>query len=331
MRATGAEPAHGGGGRPRIVIGPSERLVIAAALVTASAYGLLGIPLRSPADIYLGILKGGVAWYLLGLVLSLLLLRLRAKNEARGATWRRFLNSYLQVPQLIADLRSVHVAVLIFFFFLQLKHLLPILGQVPFDGWFVDFEERIFGPGLASGFLQRAVPQIGAGTVSELYTLFYPYLGFILMVMVLQRDPLRRERFLLAFGLTWFGGLALVYLVPTLGPCFVRLESVLGISGTESRQLQEQLWQSYRYVASHPRSAQGIASISGFPSLHVAIVALGSFALGSFHRGLALASWILCVLTVFATIYLGWHYLLDDVAAIPLALLALRGAERIVR
>ena len=312
-------------------VSPSERLILVVAVATFGLFGALGVPLRSPAHIYLRILQGGLAWYGLGLLLCLLLVRLNAKGEPRSASFRRFTAHYLTRAHIIADCRAVNVSVLTFFFFLQLKHLVPILTQARYDGLLVMQEERLFGAALAAGAIQRLVPAAAPDFVSQLYQLFYPYLGFVLMVMVLQRDSLLRERFLVAFAMTWFGGLTVVYLFPTLGPCFVRSESIAAIAGTESRVLQEQLWRSYQFVVDHPYSAEGIASISGLPSLHVAVVALGSIALAELNRPLAALSWVLFVLTVYATIYLGWHYVMDDIAAIPLALAALALSRRLVR
>jgi membrane-associated phospholipid phosphatase len=58
--------------------------------------------------------------------------------------------------------------------------------------------------------------------------------------------------------------------------------------------------------------------ISGFPSLHIAVVLTGSVYLSHIHWAVAFLSWIFVLLTINSTLYLGWHYLLDDVGAVAL-------------
>lgn len=305
--------------------------MVAIGALTLVLYASLGIPLRSPRELYLTRLQGGIAWYGLGLVLALLVTRVSGERETMARSFERFRSAYLRPQVMAADLRAVHAAVLVFFLFLELKHLTPHVNPRLYDGWFVAGEEAAFGPGLAARSLQQALGPDRAWFVSELYALFYPYLGFLLMLMVMQRDSKLRERFLFAFALTWFIGVLAVYAVPTLGPCFVRDESVSLLPATPSRELQRQLWKHYLFVTAHPASTLGLASISAVPSLHVAIVLLGTLFIRKISRAASLVSVLVLAATVVSTIYLGWHYLLDDVVAVPLVLVAQALSRRAIR
>lgn len=50
--------------------------------------------------------------------------------------------------------------------------------------------------------------------------------------------------------------------------------------------------------------------------------ALAAHLLG-LHRMLRIALWVLFVVSANATVHLGWHYVIDDIAGIAIALLAL--------
>ncbi len=67
--------------------------------------------------------------------------------------------------------------------------------------------------------------------------------------------------------------------------------------------------------------------ISGFPSLHMAVTVLGSVYLGKLHWSLAAASWIFVLLITNSTIYLGWHYVLDDIGSLALVYVCIRLAR----
>ena len=68
----------------------------------------------------------------------------------------------------------------------------------------------------------------------------------------------------------------------------------------------------------------GVQSVAGFASLHVAITLL--FALMVQHTlRIRILHWIFWVnfgITVVATLYFGWHYIADDIAGVAIALIA---------
>ena len=66
-------------------------------------------------------------------------------------------------------------------------------------------------------------------------------------------------------------------------------------------------------------------AIAAFASLHVsmivtAVVAAHLLGLG---RRLRIGLWVLLAVSSVSTIYLGWHYVIDDIAGVVLALVAL--------
>ena len=74
----------------------------------------------------------------------------------------------------------------------------------------------------------------------------------------------------------------------------------------------------------HPTTATPQA-IAAFASLHVSMsltAALAAHLLG-LGRRMKIALWVWLGLTLLDTIYLGWHYVLDDFGGVAIAILAL--------
>jgi membrane-associated phospholipid phosphatase len=74
-----------------------------------------------------------------------------------------------------------------------------------------------------------------------------------------------------------------------------------------------------------PASAPAGQSIGAFASLHVAIYVTAALAahLLALRRSVRIVLWILTGLTIISTVYFGWHYLLDDVGGVAIAVTAL--------
>ena len=63
--------------------------------------------------------------------------------------------------------------------------------------------------------------------------------------------------------------------------------------------------------------------IAGFASLHIAVIltaALVAHLVGA-PRLLRIALWVFLGLTTLATVYFGWHYVIDDIAGVAIAVL----------
>lgn len=84
---------------------------------------------------------------------------------------------------------------------------------------------------------------------------------------------------------------------------------------------------SYQWVADHLYSFNELNNC--FPSLHTAIsVAMAGVAWRGPSRGYRHASWVLAAMIVFSTVYLGIHWIVDVVAGLALAAVAVRLAGR---
>jgi hypothetical protein len=142
------------------------------------------------------------------------------------------------------------------------------------------------------------------------------HLGGILWVL-LWRDP-SKARFIISFMLTWAIGMVFAYIFSSAGPIFTgRYDPSLAPESV--RRTVGFLWTNYK-----ESGAQLGGGISAFPSMHVGLAAWFALVLRARH-----VAWlgVIYVLAIFAgSIILGWHYAVDGVAGIAVALLADRVA-----
>ena len=152
----------------------------------------------------------------------------------------------------------------------------------------------------------------------------------LIFIFVLMRTRLYSQQFFVSLSIIWFAGIFITCLMPTFGPCFLFPEKFSGLPITEMNEMQASLWMMKDYVVQNPKSPFAAYLISAFPSLHVTLIVLGSLYLFNISKVLGLASWAFAIFTIIATLYFGWHYLADDVAAIFIALMAKRLSPVIV-
>jgi hypothetical protein len=165
------------------------------------------------------------------------------------------------------------------------------------------------------------------------------YLCAFSIALLPMRHPTRLT-FLLAYGLNWIvGGVFLAIALPAVGPVymewitgdptFVPLMELLYqySSVTEIRALgiQETLWDGFTTPNVDP------LGISAFPSLHVEMAATCACLGFAVNRALG---WLLTVFTagiLVGSVHLGWHYAIDGIAGIALAVLFWGISARITR
>jgi membrane-associated phospholipid phosphatase len=130
----------------------------------------------------------------------------------------------------------------------------------------------------------------------------------------------------------WILGVGSYYLLPSLGPFeadradFVELPRT-AITATQAEYLYERA-----YLLQFPGAGDAFASLGAFASLHVAYTCMVMLMLR--YYGLRRASMVVgCYLaaTIIATVYFGWHYVVDDIAGVLIAVLAVGLARVMVR
>ena len=131
----------------------------------------------------------------------------------------------------------------------------------------------------------------------------------------------------------WIIGGLLALLFPSLGPIYVNPEWYEHLETPVAAELQSQLWTHYRELlinSEQPRLFlyEGIAAL---PSLHVGIVALYTFFLFEINRFCGICMGLYTLLTLFGSVYLGWHYAVDGYIGIALAFFIYRSSQGAVK
>lgn len=190
-----------------------------------------------------------------------------------------------------------------------LKSMIP--AAIPFwaDAAFAATDRMIFvDPEALGQAFKPALPALGL-----FYGLWHAvHLGSILWVLHWREG--NKARHILSFMLTWSIGMVLAFLFSSMGPIFTGQYDP-SIAPPITQKAAAFLLANYQ-----AEGGQIGGGISAFPSMHVAIAAWLAIALKD--RGLL---WLgMAYLTgVFAcSVILGWHYVIDGIAGIAIALVA---------
>jgi hypothetical protein len=215
----------------------------------------------------------------------------------------------------------------------NLKAVVPLLrpGDL-FDVQLGEIERDVLG-GHDPAALLHSIPGTAVWTpvLSTAYVAFIVFLPLSLAVALVFTSKLRGALFFAtALSLNWILGAASYLLLPSLGPIYADPGLFANLPHSEATHLQAMLMDDRIAFLKDPVSATPQA-IAAFASLHVSMsltAAICAHLLGV-GRKLKIALWIWVGLTVLDTIYLGWHYVLDDIGGVAIALIAL-GLARVL-
>jgi len=301
-------------------------VVAVASLVTAGIFALyLGLPLRDP-DGFLGptyVRLPAIAGVMLALdVVPRALLRTRSLRRTPRESvvvlrerwpWHRLRPAIIGLLAFYATYVSYR----------NLKSYLPFLRPD-----LVDRELRALDESMTGGTPPAELLHDLLGTGVSAQVLSWVYLAFLMFVPLslgLALVPIGRAReaswYVTALCLNWTLGTASYYFLPSLGPVYAQPGLFADLPETGTSRLQDSLLISRSLVIDDPHGSDRIQSIAAFASLHVSIVLtaalIAQFAIRSI--GIRTVMWTFFTLTAIATIYFGWHYLLDDLAGVVIA------------
>jgi membrane-associated phospholipid phosphatase len=210
----------------------------------------------------------------------------------------------------------------------NLKSIVPLLrpGEL-FDRQLADVDRGLFGGHDPATLLHTL---LGTGIAAEvLSVVYYAFFLFvpISLALALVFSPTAQGGifYALALSINWGLGAASYYLLPALGPVYAASAGFADLPATETSHLQAVLIRQRLGFLTDPAAAGAHQGIAAFGSLHTAILftaALAAPMLGLGQR-LRIGLWALCGLIVVATVYLGWHYLVDDLAGAVIGTMAL--------
>ena len=298
---------------------------IAALIATRAA----GVTFRDPdnvAALYVLEVGAGVA-LLVGLDIFL-----RARRLT-GARWpSRAAMSAIRRERWTARRAGIVAIAIVAFYasylaYRNLKSTIPFLRPDElFDVQFADIDRAMFLGNDPAALLHSLLGTgIAAHVISTLYIAFIVFLPLSLGVALVFAERLRAALFYAAaLGLNWIIGAATYLLLPALGPIYFFPQWFSDLPETKTSFLQDLLMSDRVEFLADPATGTPQA-IAAFVSLHISIscTALLSAYLFDLGKRLKQALWIWLGITTVATVYLGWHYFIDDVAGIFVAVAAL--------
>ena len=208
----------------------------------------------------------------------------------------------------------------------NIKVRIPAINPTIGDELFIQLDAMIFGSDFALGL--EAWAQNDAG-VSRFLADTYKH-DYIWMVLLLSLAYVRRD----AMAIRWiFGATCLTYITailvtvgyPSLGPFYLERERLDWVNQSGVGGAQRFLTKFYnsnlaKLQAGEVIQGKAFAGIAAFPSLHIGhMIVMGWVSL---RLAPLYAVWMLCitVVTFLATIAFGWHYAVDAIGGIAVAI-----------
>jgi hypothetical protein len=209
----------------------------------------------------------------------------------------------------------------------NLKAIVPLLrpGEL-FDGQLASFDRALFA-GHDPAALLHAVPGTAIATqvFSTFYVAFIVFLPLTIGVsLVFSRRLEAALYYTTAQSINWALGAASYLVLPSLGPAYAEPRAFAGLPVSEVTHLQAMLMDQRVAFLPDPATATPQA-IAAFASLHISMsftAAVAAHMLGAGRR-LKIALWAWFGVTMLGTIYLGWHYVADNLAGVVMGASAL--------
>lgn len=176
------------------------------------------------------------------------------------------------------------------------------------------------------------------GTGAAAYVLEVPYVWFARLVPVAVVGALAfadriRDGYVLVVSAMWMWvlGVASYYLIPSLGPFASAPGEFAGLPHTSIPGTQVVYLGARAHLLANPGASDAFASISAFASLHVGFTCMVVLMLRYYGlKKLAHLVTAYLVAVILATVYFGWHFVVDDIAGIALAVIAVRLGRLVV-
>jgi len=165
---------------------------------------------------------------------------------------------------------------------------------------------------------------ISAYVLSWVYLIFLPMVPVSIVIWaVWSRNVSFGYWFITAQCICWALGTLSYYAIPTLGPNFFFPWLYHDLPDTGVAHLQDALFYGRQNILFNP-FADGVQSVAGFASLHVAItVSLALVAQYTVRTKIfRVMLWTYAGLVTVSTTYFGWHYIADDIAGLAIALIS---------
>lgn len=210
----------------------------------------------------------------------------------------------------------------------NLKSIVPLLRPGDnFDHQLADLDRSLFAGHDPADLLHGL---LGTGVVAEVLAFVYVSFIFFLPVslalaLVFSPDLRGGIFYASALSINWGVGAATYFMLPALGPIYAAPAHFAALPPTEVSRLQGMMLDQRADYLRDPSAADAAQNIAAFASLHISMIFTAAVAAHLLHLGrrVRIGLWVLFALTSVATVDLGWHYVVDDVAGLGISAIAL--------
>ena len=207
----------------------------------------------------------------------------------------------------------------------NIKSYLPLARPELLDADLANFERGLFGTDPSTLLHQLLGMGVSAQVLSTVYVLFLTFVPISVgAALVWSTDRAGGLWWVSVLSLNWVLGVMSYFVLPSMGPAFVEPHLFVGLPETGTSMLQDALMEDRRAFLADPVGSGQLQSIAAFASLHVSIVFAGALVAHLLRapRALRIGMWVYLGLTFAATIYFGWHYVVDDIAGFAIGLVS---------
>lgn len=176
----------------------------------------------------------------------------------------------------------------------------------------------------------------GEQLAAHVFRVIYESFSFMVPVsfvaaLVFANEIRKGYVFLTSAMWVWIFGVGSYYLIPTIGPFYSAAKEFAGLDHTLITATQAKYMGQRAHFLADPSAHNSFVSLAAFASLHIGFtcMVLFMFRYYGFRR---VARWMTVYLfaVMLATVYLGWHFAIDDVAGVILAYLAVQFGRRTI-
>jgi hypothetical protein len=282
----------------------------------------VGIPLRDPhGEIFATRLATSC-----GLLVLLVTLDAGVRAQRHYGSWRsvrRAMRDRWPRRRLVVALLGLLAYHLVYFCYHNLKSW--DVFNAPRDQMLLGWDRwLLFGHSPAVLLHDLLGQGLSAYMLLVVYESFSTILAVALVAAVVFTARMRDGYVFIASAIwTWILGVGSYYLIPSLGPFTSAPREFAGLPHTMVQDTQARYMAQRAYLLAHPHAHDAFAQVSAFASLHVAFITL--LVLMARYYGLRrltrlLSVFLVCTMT--ATVYLGWHFMVDDLAGLLIATIA---------
>jgi membrane-associated phospholipid phosphatase len=310
-----------------LLVAPVVALITLIGALVATHHA--GVPFRDPdhdAALYV---------VMVGLAVALLIgVDIAIRAGRRTGTWRPPLEAMRSVRRerwtarrwaaVYGGLVSFYVT---YMAYRNVKAIVPLLRPgALFDHQLADLDRSLFGGSDPAVLLHNL---LGTGFTTQIFSTFY--VAFIVflplslaLALVFSREVQVSLFYAAALSINWLLGAVSYVLLPSLGPVYAEPSAFAALPHSEVTHLQSVLLDQ-RVAFLHDPVHATPQAIAAFASLHISMsltAALAAHLLG-LGRRVKIALWAWVAVTALGTVYLGWHYVIDDLAGVVIAVVAL--------